>query len=911
MRKIKINKFLLISFLFIFFVSFSQKATADEWWEGRGYIIINTDTVWEKSDDLFFDKKVVIVNGAKLTIEKGASVKFGKDGIFLSSLEVIDGTIIAEGTKDEKITFTADEVEGGVYSINFYTNPDREASFFRYVEISNGGFRPQFAKNKIRLPFVKTAMADFFVPAIEYSSGRLHLENCEFKNNIYGDVSANGFFSPEDADYLEIVNSNFNGDVNHIAINSFVDCYDEEADEECDKFFLINNWYGDFNGPSGEVLNYETEGVVVSGYFYLNGWRKNDMIADPVIIIPGITGSEKVFGEWRLDPILHTYDDLVESLEKNGYEKEKNLFEFPYDWKNSNEITADDLKIKIQEIKDETKISKVDLVAHSMGGLVSRQYIENDIYNNDIDQLITLGTPHSGAPESYLKWEAGEGFFTIRELLAKHHFKNEASHNGYDDIFSYIQEKVLSVKELLPNYDYLFDVANNSMRNYSDNYPRNNFLEELNKESNLEKLKKVSLINIVGNLGNEESTIGKIRVVDSTIENRWEDGMPENFYDNKTDRGLENNIGDSTVPLKSAKSIPSDKEIEINSTHGNLPTEAQCEILQELTGKSDCSKINKIHISSIFLFNLFSPIDIQVVSPSGKWMGKNILGLDESDQIEGAYYTGFETENEFLTIPNPEDGEYRIITEGTGAGEYRIEMAKITENENGEASEITGEIKGSATTGIQEEKTVEVLEDEIITEEKDITSPTITIQSPQNRVYQSDEIISIEFDVTDDDSGVNEEKAKSFIDDEIFSQYKINMAYLKKGEHSLKVSAEDNSGNLKEEVLVFTVQSTIDSIISNIDRYYADKYITKKSTRNYLRAKLNVIKIHQSLYDLVKFSHWPNRLKSNLLKNIAKVIDREIESLISDIQNKRTISKTILEPVAGILVGSLEEMKFL
>lgn len=40
---------------------------------------------------------------------------------------------------------------------------------------------------------------------------------------------------------------------------------------------------------------------------------------------------------------------------------------------------------------------KVLLVAHSMGGLVSRAYIENpELYKQDVEALITLGTPHVG-----------------------------------------------------------------------------------------------------------------------------------------------------------------------------------------------------------------------------------------------------------------------------------------------------------------------------------------------------------------------------------------------------------------------------------------------------------------------------------------------------------------------------------
>ncbi|WP_428661002.1 esterase/lipase family protein [Runella sp.] len=40
---------------------------------------------------------------------------------------------------------------------------------------------------------------------------------------------------------------------------------------------------------------------------------------------------------------------------------------------------------------------KVDIVAHSMGGLLSRIYLQSDGYQGDINKLITHNTPHSGA----------------------------------------------------------------------------------------------------------------------------------------------------------------------------------------------------------------------------------------------------------------------------------------------------------------------------------------------------------------------------------------------------------------------------------------------------------------------------------------------------------------------------------
>ncbi len=38
------------------------------------------------------------------------------------------------------------------------------------------------------------------------------------------------------------------------------------------------------------------------------------------------------------------------------------------------------------------------LFGHSMGGLVSRTYVESDLYRNDVSQVFTFGSPHRGIP---------------------------------------------------------------------------------------------------------------------------------------------------------------------------------------------------------------------------------------------------------------------------------------------------------------------------------------------------------------------------------------------------------------------------------------------------------------------------------------------------------------------------------
>ncbi len=54
------------------------------------------------------------------------------------------------------------------------------------------------------------------------------------------------------------------------------------------------------------------------------------------------------------------------------------------------------LMAAIDRVKAETGEIKVNLVAHSMGGLVARAYVESSAYRGDVAEFFTLGTPHDG-----------------------------------------------------------------------------------------------------------------------------------------------------------------------------------------------------------------------------------------------------------------------------------------------------------------------------------------------------------------------------------------------------------------------------------------------------------------------------------------------------------------------------------
>lgn len=946
----KIRK-LSICLLIIFFVfspfdlfslsslNFGSQTLAD----GEPYVDITEDTTWNKdTPNLVFDKPVIIENGATLTIEKGVTIKFEKssDPYNSSGIYVYDGNLVADGSSDQHVKFTSDHDDSD-FIIDFYDYGDGMSSL-RYVEISRGG-NPGHSECGTFLrpsnPFFSTAFADEnscpqvgTAPALEVDAGKVHIENSFFHDNYFVDMqvldglkydesgNATDRFRPQ----AEVINSNFS-DAN--AIYADMGCQDlntGEAEEKCaERVYLKDDWYGDSAGPT-EDGSTPSHGGNIRGYYKLDSFRTNDLVVDPVIVIPGIMGTAGEYpgntGQQVLDPILHIYDNLLESFKSNGYEDGKNLFTFPYNWRESNKASAFYLQNKIEEVISKTKISKVDLVAHSMGGLVARAYIEETgdgvKYQNTVDKLILLGTPNKGAPKAYLYWEAGEGFFSIPETITKHHFTQEAKHAGYEGdnaLYSYIQKEVPAVGELLPDYDYLKDATNGNMKEYYTGYPRNTFLEDLNKDENLAKLKKVYLIDIEGNVSNSNSTISYIKVIDAcSSDGRWKEGMPENFSGKENCSGLEKRSGDGTVPLYSAQTIALDKEIKVDSAHSDLPTKAQCDIIKELTRRESCNFVDNFSVPNIFLVNVFSPVDIQVIAPDGKhWIGKNIQNLDPNNQISGAFYTGSDALNEFATIPNPEDGQYQIVTEGTGSGAYTVEVVKISKDENNpeQANEAAAEIRGTASLGKIEAAAAIISGDGVAIGNQDTAPPEINIASPESKVYKNNLTLDIKYAVSDDQSAPNEIQAETEYDGQNYDQNKIDLALEHLGEHTFSVVAQDAAGNRNSKAATFEITTDIDAILADVLHYSKLGLITNRGTEISLEARLQSIKAEMKLLDALQSRKMAKWLKGPLEKGFRKSLDRRIDELETQLQKNKNFSKTIDGKARQLLAEDLESLK--
>lgn len=102
------------------------------------------------------------------------------------------------------------------------------------------------------------------------------------------------------------------------------------------------------------------------------------------------------------------YASVVAHLERLGYREDRNLFVFDYDWRLSVFDNAAALAAFVREkIPDDTQ--QFDILAHSMGGLVSRVYVAKLGGSARTARLFSAGTPFFGAVKVYETLEQGWG----------------------------------------------------------------------------------------------------------------------------------------------------------------------------------------------------------------------------------------------------------------------------------------------------------------------------------------------------------------------------------------------------------------------------------------------------------------------------------------------------------------------
>ncbi|MDD5527824.1 MAG: Ig-like domain-containing protein [Patescibacteria group bacterium] len=561
-----------------------------------------------------------------------------------------------------------------------------------------------------------------------------------------------------------------------------------------------------------------------------------------------IANSADIFRDVHLEIIGKVLIDrdffrgLIEELENNGYEENKDLFVFPYDWRMNLDSTTGDsqsiwqatLKQKIIDIKNQTGAEKVDIIAHSMGGLLVKDYIDKN-GNDNIDKFIDIATPHLGSPSAFKILNYGDdldinfsGIFRLNP----------------DEVKS-ISQNMPSIYQLLPSRKYFesdipgLPITSSYIYDIAGGNQNVGILSPLNYDQSMSFLNDQGRNNfLLGYVG-----INAVNVNDE-LHSRI-DNLPnsDNYYNiigcgQATYAGVEKKgngnwalppvDGDGTVPLKSAIPFGSHQYYTNATTHGYIPSANGVRqlVTSILSGNENnfnfsqysnlgqsqdqqriCKSINGTQVGS------HSPVELNIYDENGNHTGPTVDG-DIEENIPGVTYDILGNDKyAFL----PAGHSYRVVNQATSSGELGITIQKIENSQpiqfayfdsvklDSAAANVEYDISDNQTQYLAKvdsngDGTIDktIAPDSVLTGEQinDLTAPQTTInisgQAGNNGYYVSD--VQIKLSATDDNSGVL--KTEYSLDDgQVWQDYVDKIILSGDGEHNIIYRSIDKAGN--------------------------------------------------------------------------------------------------------------------
>ena len=324
------------------------------------------------------------------------------------------------------------------------------------------------------------------------------------------------------------------------------------------------------------------------------------------------------------------------------------------------------LAFEIEIIKEKEEVDIVDIVAHSMGGLVARTYIESEdlkfegedpygyigqvpVYRNDVGKLIMLGTPNHGvdlavigtllpATKEYLHIKGCLGKCAICSLdcfFAPREEREECFNECVKKCQECLGFSIEEFKKRLGEYGYISILQMMSEQYSGSIITPNPFLVVLNTPP-------------VMNFETEYSAIA---------------GNCCNHGDGLVDVGSAVNLSE----------IPKSRRFIYPATHSELITW----IVPILTVKHILNEELVPHISMLKFARLRSPGELQVYDFQGRITG--FVNGEAKEEIPNSVY---DEESKTVVIFEPFDNYYYEVV-GTDIGTYGLDIISV---ENGEAT---------------------------------------------------------------------------------------------------------------------------------------------------------------------------------------------------------------------------------
>ncbi len=528
---------------------------------------------------------------------------------------------------------------------------------------------------------------------------------------------------------------------------------------------------------------------------------------------------------------------LITDLQNQGYTLNKDLFLFPYDWRDEIAKNANTfLKQQIDSILASTTASSLNVIAHSQGGLLIKKLLyDNPNYEQKINKLIFVGTPNLGTPSSAKILFYGDDLGVakagiallnpmevkkisqnmpaIYEMLPSREYFNHS--NGYlgqhglfgGEINNYDNSKNLLKSSIYGLNSGLIDSAENFHTSAFDNFDLTN-----------------SGIKTYSIMGCESPTIGRVFVNGAD-------------YDNN----LQYVPGDGTVPLVSASNIGGATDYFIlnpDDIHSTMLTLDSSRKKIENILEDDTSSVAGITTNPALCVykgnkvSVHSPANLEIYDENGDHVGPNPDGTFDYQIPEVKYDILDHSKFAFL----PEGHTYTIKLVATNSGSFGFYSSQINGSQTDNTAYydsilITASSTATVVLNAQNNQTIQldvngngnniqtIQPSSILNsnQSQDLTPPiststtTGTMGSPG--FYRTDVKINISAldPVVDNNASTTSGVLKTVysLDNTATTTYQSTIPVTSEGRHTISFFSTDKAGNNElPQIITFTIDKT-------------------------------------------------------------------------------------------------------
>lgn len=525
------------------------------------------------------------------------------------------------------------------------------------------------------------------------------------------------------------------------------------------------------------------------------------------------------------------YKNLIDRFTGDGYQHGIDLFVFPYDWRfgvQSAAVAFDDV---VRRAKEKSSNGKVNIIAHSMGGLLVKNYLSHLPDTSFINKLVLVGVPQLGSPKTFKLLNWGDDLDMDWFVFGLNPDKSKE-----------ISQNMPSVYQLLPSKRYV-NVAGSYVKDFRNGNVRLFDYDQTSQFmiSNSNDSRNESLL-ISGDLFHSNLDVKPFNA--PTVHNIVGCFSPTisefALYDNDV-VDVRRDSGDETVPLVSAMNLTNDFNNyfvlgnETGVGHMKLVsdsrplslikrivdgTESSTPLPQGVSSAvADCfTARSQFRNETTIEFSTHSPVELHVFDSQNRHTGPLANGRVELG-ISGSRYEKI-GENAFVLVPGGDN--YKVIDQALRSGTFMMKVkGYVGSNLNHVATYLSVPLQSGNTkaelnfSDFEGDLTLKLDNDgngtvdyrlspnAILTDssQSDITPPAISLPSIPETVVVNRQL-TFAFSAMDDLSGIALLNATL---DGIPLTTGTTISNLTIGPHMLKVEAIDKAGNPRVELLRFNV----------------------------------------------------------------------------------------------------------